>query len=119
MAFLTSSPDSVEGSPGGSHTTDGNIDFAGGQLLEEYQPSCSFELEDYARFIEPRGIEALRQLAKPVEGRGWVNVNSTFSGGGVAEMLRSAVPFARLLGVDPPTFSSPLLGPSSSISRSN
>ena len=35
-----------------------------------------------------------------MRGRRWVNVNSTFDGGGVAEILRGAVPLARGLGLD-------------------
>lgn len=100
MAFLNATSDSVaEPTVGGSSTTE-SVQDQQHDPLEEYQPSCDFELEDYARFIGARGVEELRMLAKPLEGLGWVNVNSTFSGGGVAEMLRSAVPLAKLLGVD-------------------
>ncbi|MFH2001708.1 MAG: glycosyltransferase, partial [Planctomycetota bacterium] len=38
-------------------------------------------------------------LADPLEGVGWANVNSTFMGGGVAEMLQSVIPLARSLGI--------------------
>ena len=100
MAFLNSTSDPlVESTFAGGSVTE-NSENHRLDLLEEYQPNFDFELKDYSRFIGPQGVEELLELAKPLEGRGWVNVNSTFSGGGVAEMLRSAVPLARLLGVD-------------------
>lgn len=98
MALLSSTSDPLDAFSGDA--LDGGAAAPDSRLLEEYEPSTKFELEDYAGFIDAAALEELRQLAKPIEGRGWVNVNSTFSGGGVAEMLRSAVPFARLLGVD-------------------
>ena len=42
----------------------------------------------------------MKRLAEPIVGTTWANVNSTFSGGGVAEMLRSIVPLATGLGID-------------------
>jgi trehalose synthase len=55
--------------------------------------------DDYAPFIGTRRLEELRKLADTVSSRYWTNVNSTMQGGGVAEMLQSAVPLARGLGV--------------------
>lgn len=68
--------------------------------LEEHRPEASFGLADYEEVIGRPRMEELRRLAEPLTDYGWVNVNSTAVGGGVAEMLRSAVPLARLLGVD-------------------
>ncbi len=68
--------------------------------LEEHRPEQAFGLADYEAVIGRAGLDELRRLAEPLTGHGWVNVNSTAVGGGVAEMLRSAVPLARLLGVD-------------------
>jgi trehalose synthase len=66
--------------------------------------ACPFNLEsnieDYSPYIGDSGVESLRRLAGLLEGKTWVSINSTFHGGGVAEMLRSTVPFARGLGVD-------------------
>lgn len=101
MAFLNSSSDSISTPLVGGSTTEDSIQTqVFFKQLEEYQPRCNFALEDYTSFIGRAGVEEMRQLAKPLEGQGWVNVNSTFAGGGVAEMLRSVVPFVRLLGVD-------------------
>lgn len=55
--------------------------------------------DDYAPFIGTQRLEELRKLADTVSSRYWTNVNSTMQGGGVAEMLQSAVPLARGLGV--------------------
>jgi trehalose synthase len=67
--------------------------------VEEYQPGVAVDPEDYADFVGHEAIEDLRRLAAPVQGRAWANVNSTLVGGGVAEMLHSAIPLARALGV--------------------
>lgn len=57
-------------------------------------------LDDYARVAGEDVIEHLRQLARPLAGKRFVNVNSTRVGGGVAEILRKLVPLARELGID-------------------
>ncbi len=41
-----------------------------------------------------------RDLSKRLDGRTLWNVNSTASGGGVAEILRSVLPYVRALGID-------------------
>ena len=68
--------------------------------LDKYEPDCALQVEDYMPYIGAEQVDALRRLAEPVIGKGWANVNSTFSGGGVAEMLQSVIPLARSLGVD-------------------
>jgi trehalose synthase len=68
--------------------------------LEAFKPSTIYRPEDFAPFIGPRGVEQLKQTARVVEGKGWTNVNSTLIGGGVAEILQSAVPLAVGLGID-------------------
>lgn len=68
------------------------------QLLE-YQPHADLTIGEYEPYIGRERVEALQHLAAPVEGKGWANLNSTFVGGGVAEMLRSILPLARSLGV--------------------
>ena len=67
--------------------------------LEEYDPNVSFKPEDYEPYIGRDGVDHLKRLAEPLEGKGWANVNSTWVGGGVAEILRSAIPLARGLGI--------------------
>ncbi len=67
--------------------------------LEEYQPDFSLHIDDYEPFIGRERIDALKELAKPLAGESWANVNSTLAGGGVAEMLQRVVPLARSLGL--------------------
>jgi len=57
-------------------------------------------LDDYARLAGEDAIDQLRQLARPLQGRKVVNVNSTRVGGGVAEILDRLVPLMRELGID-------------------
>jgi len=68
--------------------------------LVAYPNDLELYIEDYSPYIGQEGVESLRRLAGLLEGKKWINVNSTFNGGGVAEMLRSSVPLARGLGVD-------------------
>lgn len=60
----------------------------------------AIDVDQYKQFIGEDAIEELKWLAKPLENKVWANVNSTFVGGGVAEMLRSVVPFAKGLGIN-------------------
>jgi trehalose synthase len=57
-------------------------------------------LEDYGRAAGDGAVDQLRQLAKPLRGRRIVHVNSTRSGGGVAEILDKLIPLTRELEVD-------------------
>jgi len=68
--------------------------------LEKFEPEADLKIDDYKQFIGQKGVDECRRLAEPIEGKGWGNLNSTFMGGGVAEMLRSVVPLARNLGID-------------------
>jgi trehalose synthase len=56
-------------------------------------------LESYAEVAGTDVIAQLRQLAAPLQGLKVVHVNSTRSGGGVAEVLHKLVPFTRELGI--------------------
>jgi len=56
-------------------------------------------LEDYAQVVGADVIAHLRQLAAPLAGAKVVHVNSTRSGGGVAEVLTKLVPFMQELGI--------------------
>jgi trehalose synthase len=71
-----------------------------GLTLDEYSPEISRSPDDYEPYIGRSAVEALKRLADPVREKGWDNVSSTFAGGGVAEILRSAIPLARGLGLD-------------------
>jgi trehalose synthase len=57
-------------------------------------------LEKYAEIAGYDVVEHLRQLAKPLAGLRLVHINSTKSGGGVAEILHKMVPLMRELGID-------------------
>ena len=70
------------------------------QKLTAFEPDHAVDSEDYAAYIGRGRLDEIKRLADGVRGKSWANINSTFSGGGVAEMLRSVVPFAHSLGVD-------------------
>lgn len=57
-------------------------------------------LSDYIPIVGRGTIEALFALAERLSGKTIVNINSTFSGGGVAEILTRMVPLLNQLGVD-------------------
>lgn len=57
-------------------------------------------LEIYTKFIGEEGVEDIRQKAKSLKGMRLLHLNSTSSGGGVAELLSSVVPLLRSLGID-------------------
>ncbi len=68
--------------------------------LEEYELEFTRDIEGYEPFIGSERVEEIKRLAAPLAGRSWASINSTFMGGGVAEMLRSVVPLVRSLGLD-------------------
>ena len=57
------------------------------------------QLEKYAQFVGNETIEKIRTEAASLEGKSFAHVNSTFYGGGVAEMLNSYVPLLNDAGV--------------------
>jgi len=57
-------------------------------------------LVDYEPVVGKSVIEELRLLAGKLSGKVIQNINSTFTGGGVAEILNRMVPMAQQLGVD-------------------
>jgi trehalose synthase len=59
----------------------------------------SDSLQSYARVVGADVIDHLRQLARPLAGLRVVHVNSTRTGGGVAEILNKLVPFMNELGI--------------------
>jgi len=100
LTFSNDTTDALEFPPPPPEALNGNGRDETLAGLEEVRPEGAFGLADYEAVIGRPGMDELRRLAEPLAGHGWVNVNSTAMGGGVAEMLRSAVPFARSLGVD-------------------
>ena len=57
-------------------------------------------LDRYEEVVGPREIQRLRQLAARLAGKRIVHVNSTRTGGGVAEILGWMVPLMQELGLD-------------------
>jgi len=57
-------------------------------------------IEQYQVVVGVEAIDQLYQLAKPLKGKKIVHVNSTRSGGGVAEILNKMVPLTQHLGID-------------------
>jgi trehalose synthase len=70
------------------------------KYLSKHQPLLPVEIEEYEHIIGRERVEDIKNLASLLEGKKWSHVNSTFEGGGVAEMLKSVVPLAKGLGID-------------------
>jgi trehalose synthase len=62
--------------------------------------SSRIPLAEYARLLGEGEIEELRALAKPLQGRSFEMVNTTYVGGGVAEILCRLIPLAEELGLN-------------------
>lgn len=70
------------------------------KYLKKQPPFQAIDLSHYREAVGFNKIEKLRHLATPLENKIWAHVNSTYEGGGVAEMLKSLVPLAKGLGID-------------------
>ncbi|HEX9006471.1 MAG TPA: glycosyl transferase family 1, partial [Bacteroidota bacterium] len=57
-------------------------------------------IEDYTPIIGQSAVDDLFLLARNLHGKSVQNINSTFVGGGVAEILNRAIPLLKQLGVD-------------------
>jgi trehalose synthase len=55
---------------------------------------------DYEPIVGKSSLENLKLLAAAIQGKVIQNINSTFSGGGVAEILNRMIPLLEQLGVD-------------------
>ncbi|MBN1872471.1 MAG: glycosyltransferase [Candidatus Omnitrophica bacterium] len=66
----------------------------------QYVSLKSVDIEKYEPFVGKHMIDELKWISEPLRNKVWANINSTFVGGGVAEMLQSEVPLARSLGID-------------------
>lgn len=62
--------------------------------------SPKIDVKDYEPIVGKSYIEELRMLAGRLSGKTIQNINSTFVGGGVAEILSRLVPLMNQLGVD-------------------
>lgn len=58
------------------------------------------KLKDYEPIIGRSALEELKALADKLSGKRILNINSTYIGGGVAEILARMVPFMNELGID-------------------
>lgn len=66
-----------------------------------HEPSLqSRSIEAYDEVVERRRLQRLRELAAALDGVRILHLNSTATGGGVAELLRSIVPLCADLGID-------------------
>ncbi|MFC1617156.1 glycosyltransferase [Candidatus Margulisiibacteriota bacterium] len=70
------------------------------QFCNQFILQSRIDVDLYKKYVGDDFIEELKELAKPLKGKTWLNVNSTCVGGGVAELLYSVVPFAKGLGIN-------------------
>lgn len=70
------------------------------KYLKNSPPFEAVAADKYRESIGFSNLEKLKQLAAPLENKVWAHVNSTYVGGGVAEMLKSLVPLAKGLGIN-------------------
>jgi len=58
------------------------------------------DIDKYMLIIGAKEVEEIKRLSGLLQNKTWCHVNSTFEGGGVAEMLKSVVPIAKGLGIN-------------------
>lgn len=58
------------------------------------------KVEDYEKYVGAQTIERIREKARPLQDFHIVNVNSTYYGGGVSELLSSTTLLMNGLGID-------------------
>lgn len=66
----------------------------------DFYYQSSPRIQDYMPIVGRSTIEELMMLAEKLSGKIVQNINSTYTGGGVAEILRRMIPLLRQLGVD-------------------
>jgi trehalose synthase len=69
-------------------------------VREEHHGQSKARIQDYEPIVGRGYIEELRLLGNRLSGKVIQNINSTFVGGGVAEILMHLVPLCTQLGVD-------------------
>jgi trehalose synthase len=62
-------------------------------------PQKLVQVEDYEQFVGPETIERIQKKAKPLQHLHVANVNSTYYGGGVAELLTSLTLLMNSVGI--------------------
>jgi len=77
--------------------------LADGTVYSKRKNFCPFSTsppEAYVPILGEERMERLQKIAQRVKGLKMLTLNATAQGGGVAEMLYSAVPFLNMLGVE-------------------
>ncbi len=77
--------------------------LADGTVYSKRKNFCPFSAsppEAYVPILGEQRLERLQKIAQRVKGLKMLTLNATAQGGGVAEMLYSAVPFLNMLGVE-------------------
>lgn len=69
-------------------------------MAQQIRDQTKARLQDYEPIVGRGYIEEMRVLAQRLSGKVIQNINSTFVGGGVAEILSHLVPLSNQLGVD-------------------
>ncbi|MBU4348232.1 glycosyltransferase [Patescibacteria group bacterium] len=59
----------------------------------------NISLKDYAKVVGEEKINEIYQAAKPLEGKSIIHMNSTYNGGGVAEMLNTLILLFNDIGI--------------------
>ena len=67
---------------------------------KQIQPFSTPPLEAYASVAGEENITKLVELARSLEGLKFLSINASAEGGGVAELLYSAMPFLNSIGID-------------------
>lgn len=70
------------------------------RFLEKNEALGFTETDAYSEIVGKDKVEKLKRMSEVLLDKQWAHVNSTFQGGGVAEMLKSLVPIAKGLGID-------------------
>jgi trehalose synthase len=77
--------------------------LADGTVYSKRKNFCPFSVsppEAYVHILGEKRLERLQKIAQRVKGLKMLTLNATAQGGGVAEMLYSAIPFLNMLGVE-------------------
>ena len=69
-------------------------------MAQQTQTPAKVRIQDYEPIVGRGYIDEMRLLAERLSGKVIQNINSTFVGGGVAEILSHLVPLGNQLGVD-------------------
>jgi len=86
-----------------TETSKSTLPLADGTVYSRRKNFCPFStppLEAYASIMGEEKIERLQQAVQGLKGLKLLELNSSAQGGGVAEMLYSAIPFLNGLGID-------------------